>query len=60
MNHICWNCPFSTNYPLTLISFYTLRTNYQLNLTPFYPPWQPNSYTILPPLNKLPPHFYTI
>ena len=24
------------------------------------PPWQPNSYIILPPLYKLPPHSYTI
>ena len=28
------------------------------NFTP--PPWQPNSYIILSPLNKLPPHTYTI
>ena len=29
-----------------------------LTLTTFYPPWQPNFYIILPPLNKLPPHSY--
>ena len=34
--------------------------NYPLTLTSFYPPWQPNSYINLPPLDKLPPHSYTI
>ena len=29
-------------------------------LTSFYPPWQPDSYIILTPLNKLPPHSCTI
>ena len=31
-----------------------------LTLTPVYTPWQPNFYLILPPLDKLPPHSYTI
>ena len=31
-----------------------------LTLTPFYPPWQPNSYIILTPQNKLTPHSDTI
>ena len=35
----------------TIISFYHLWTNYPLTLTKFYPPWQPNSYIILPPLS---------
>ena len=43
-----------------LSSCYTLWTNYPLALTPFYHPWQPNYYIILPPLDKLPPHSYTI
>ena len=49
--------------PLTaqLLHLFTpFWTNYRLTLTPFYPPWQPNSYIILKPLNKLPPRSYTI
>ena len=44
----------------TFTSFYPLLTKYPLNLTPFYPPWQPNSYIIKPPLDILPPYCYTI
>ena len=40
----------------TPTSIYPLWTNYHLTLKPFYPPWHPNSYIILAPLNKLPPH----
>ena len=48
-------------YPLgstTFTSFYPLWTNYPLILTPFYLNWQPNSYNILPPLDKLPPSLF--
>ena len=44
----------------TFASIYPLWTNYPLTLTPYYPPWQPNSYIILTPLNNLPPHSYNI
>ena len=44
----------------TLYSFYSLWTNYPLTLTPFNTPWQLNSKIVLPPLNKLPLHSYTI
>ena len=71
MNNTCYNCPLSTNYPLTLTpfyplssptltSFYPLWTNYPQTLTPFYTPWQPNSYLFLQTLDLLPPHSYTI
>ena len=43
-----------------LAHFTPLWTNYPLTITPFYLPWQPNSYIIKPPLNKLPPHSNTI
>ena len=45
-----------------LLHHFTLseQINYSLTLTPLYPPWQPNSFITLPPLNKLPPHSYTI
>ena len=43
-----------------LTSFYPIWTNYPLNFTPFYPPWQHNFYIILSPLNKLPPQSDTI
>ena len=56
---------FTPFYPLrssTLKSFYTLWTNWPLNLTPFYPspPWQPSSYPFSPPLNKYPLTFIPI
>ena len=44
----------------TLKSFYPLWTNYPLTFTPIYSPWRPNYYIILQPLNKSPPHSYTI
>ena len=43
-----------------LAHFTPLWTNYPLTLTPFYLFWQPISYIILPPLNKLPPHSFSI
>ena len=43
----------------TLTSFYLLCTIYPLTLTPFYPPWQPNSYITKPPLNNSPPQTLT-
>ena len=52
-----------TFYPLPLGSpapFYSRWLIYSLTLTIFYLPWQPSSYLILPPLNKLPPHTYNI
>ena len=52
--------PFTPLGRPTLTSFYPLRKNYPLTFRPFYTSWQPNSYIILPSLNKLPPHFYTI
>ena len=36
-------------------SLYPLWTNNHLALTPFFHPWQLNSYIILPPLNNYPP-----
>ena len=42
-----------------LTSFYPLN-KYSLTITPIYPPWHSNSYIILPPPEKLPPHSYTI
>ena len=53
----------TTFYPLPLGSpapFYSRWPIYSLTLTIFYLPWQPSSYLILPPLNKLPPHTYNI
>ena len=40
----------------TLTSFHCLWSYYPLTLTPFYPPWPPNSYIILTPLEKSLPH----
>ena len=40
-----------------LLHHFTPWTNYPLTLTPFYPPWQPNSYLVLPPPNKIPLSF---
>ena len=44
---------------IILVRIAPISTNYPLTLTSFYPPWNPNSYIILPPLNKLTPHSYT-
>ena len=43
----------------TLSSFYTPLDKLPLSHT-ILPPWQPNSYFTLPPLDKLPTHSYTI
>ena len=46
----------------THTSFYPLWTNYPLTLTPFYPPWKPNSYLILLPPGQITPsllHHFT-
>ena len=39
--------PFTPLGSPTLTSLNTLWKNYPLTLTPFYPPWHPNSYIIL-------------
>ena len=48
--------------PLGSQLLHNLTTSKQITptSTPFYPPWQPSSYLILPPLNKLLPHSYII
>ena len=46
-----------------LLLIFTPLNKYPILLrhfTPPPPPWQPNSYIILPPLNNLRPHSYTI
>ena len=47
-------------HSFTTLGSPTLTSFYPLTLTQFYPPWQHNSYIILPPLKKLPPHSHTI